>query len=115
MTGGRRLADHHFTGASHAIPCFCLDRATLEAFYIRGRSLKQMSRDFETPVGIIKRRLHVARKGWDFESPLAQSSVQFDSDGCRVAQQAPFSSVGLFWIEREKPLWWKSASLLCYN
>jgi RNA polymerase sigma-70 factor, ECF subfamily len=39
-----------------------LDRATLEAFYIRGRSLKQMSREFETPVGTIKRRLHVARK-----------------------------------------------------
>ena len=39
-----------------------LDRQTLEAFYIRGRSLKQMSREFETPVGTIKRRLHVARK-----------------------------------------------------
>jgi RNA polymerase sigma-70 factor, ECF subfamily len=39
-----------------------IDRATLEAFYIRGRSLKQMSREFETPVGTIKRRLHVARK-----------------------------------------------------
>ena len=39
-----------------------MDRATLEAFYIRGQSLKQMSRDFETPVGTIKRRLHVARK-----------------------------------------------------
>jgi len=38
-----------------------LDRATLEAFYLRGRSLKQMSREFETPVGTIKRRLHVAR------------------------------------------------------
>ena len=38
-----------------------LDRATLAAFYIRGRSLKQMSREFETPVGTIKRRLHVAR------------------------------------------------------
>src|SRR5205823_702774 len=38
-----------------------LDRATLEAFYLQGRSLKQMSRDFETPVGTIKRRLHVAR------------------------------------------------------
>ena len=37
------------------------DRATLEAFYLRGRSLKQMSRDFETPIGTIKRRLHVAR------------------------------------------------------
>ena len=37
------------------------DRATLTAFYLRGRSLKQMSREFETPVGTIKRRLHVAR------------------------------------------------------
>jgi RNA polymerase sigma-70 factor (ECF subfamily) len=39
-----------------------VDRATLVAFYIRGRSLKQMSREFETPIGTIKRRLHVARK-----------------------------------------------------
>jgi RNA polymerase sigma-70 factor (ECF subfamily) len=38
-----------------------VDRATLVAFYIRGRSLVQMSREFETPVGTIKRRLHVAR------------------------------------------------------
>jgi RNA polymerase sigma-70 factor, ECF subfamily len=37
------------------------DRDTLVAFYIKGRSLKQMSREFETPVGTIKRRLHVAR------------------------------------------------------
>jgi RNA polymerase sigma-70 factor (ECF subfamily) len=39
-----------------------VDRATLVEFYLRGRSLQQMSRDFETPVGTIKRRLHVARK-----------------------------------------------------
>jgi len=39
-----------------------LDRRTLEAFYLHGRSLKQMSREFETPVGTIKRRLHVARQ-----------------------------------------------------
>jgi len=38
-----------------------LDRATLVAFYIKGQTLKQMSREFETPVGTIKRRLHVAR------------------------------------------------------
>jgi RNA polymerase sigma-70 factor (ECF subfamily) len=38
-----------------------LDRATLAAFYLRGHSLKQMSREFETPIGTIKRRLHVAR------------------------------------------------------
>lgn len=38
-----------------------VDRETLVSFYIRGRSLLQMSREFETPVGTIKRRLHVAR------------------------------------------------------
>jgi RNA polymerase sigma-70 factor (ECF subfamily) len=38
-----------------------VDRATLVAFYLRGRSLLQMSQEFETPVGTIKRRLHVAR------------------------------------------------------
>jgi RNA polymerase sigma-70 factor (ECF subfamily) len=38
-----------------------VDRATLVAFYLRGKSLLQMSREFETPVGTIKRRLHVAR------------------------------------------------------
>ena len=38
------------------------DRATLEAFYLRGRSLKQMAREFEAPVGTIKRRLFVARQ-----------------------------------------------------
>jgi len=39
-----------------------LDRETLVAFYIRGQSLVEMSREFETPIGTIKRRLHVARK-----------------------------------------------------
>lgn len=39
-----------------------LDREALEAFYLRGRSLKQMSREFEVPTGTIKRRLHVARQ-----------------------------------------------------
>ncbi len=37
------------------------DRAALEAFYLRGRSLKQMAREFAAPVGTIKRRLFVAR------------------------------------------------------
>ena len=37
------------------------DRATLEAFYLRGQSLVEMSAEFEAPVGTIKRRLHVAR------------------------------------------------------
>lgn len=60
-----------------------LDRQTLEAFYLRGRSLKQMSREFDVPTGTIKRRLHVARlrlkdvledavpAGADFPTPAA--------------------------------------------
>jgi RNA polymerase sigma-70 factor (ECF subfamily) len=39
-----------------------LDRETLTAFYLRGQSLIEMSNQFESPVGTIKRRLHVARK-----------------------------------------------------
>lgn len=39
-----------------------LDRSTLEAFYVRGESLNEMSQSFDAPVGTIKRRLHVARK-----------------------------------------------------
>lgn len=39
-----------------------LDRKTLKAFYFDGHSLIEMSQQFESPVGTIKRRLHVARK-----------------------------------------------------
>ncbi len=39
-----------------------LDRDTLVAFYFQGRSLVEMSNQFDSPVGTIKRRLHVARK-----------------------------------------------------
>jgi RNA polymerase sigma-70 factor (ECF subfamily) len=39
-----------------------LDRKTLEAFYVHGRSLVEMSDEFDSPIGTIKRRLHVARK-----------------------------------------------------
>jgi RNA polymerase sigma-70 factor, ECF subfamily len=39
-----------------------LDRTTLEAFYVRGQSLAEMSTSFSAPIGTIKRRLHVARK-----------------------------------------------------
>jgi RNA polymerase sigma-70 factor (ECF subfamily) len=38
-----------------------IDRQTLIAFYFKGQSLKQMSREFNSPVGTIKRRLHTAR------------------------------------------------------
>lgn len=39
-----------------------LDRATLQAFYIEGSSLREMSVEFDAPLGTIKRRLHTARK-----------------------------------------------------
>ncbi len=39
-----------------------LDRETLVAFYVQGQSLIEMSTAFDSPVGTIKRRLHVARK-----------------------------------------------------
>ena len=39
-----------------------LDRDTLVAFYVKGQSLIEMSEGFRSPVGTIKRRLHVARK-----------------------------------------------------
>jgi RNA polymerase sigma-70 factor (ECF subfamily) len=39
-----------------------MDRETLVAFYLDGRTLVEMSRESGSPVGTIKRRLHVARK-----------------------------------------------------
>ncbi len=39
-----------------------LDRDTLVAFYFDGQSLLEMSDQFQSPLGTIKRRLHVARK-----------------------------------------------------
>lgn len=39
-----------------------MDRDTLVAFYVEGQSLVEMSVAFESPVGTIKRRLHMARK-----------------------------------------------------
>jgi len=39
-----------------------LDRETLEAFYMKGQSILEMSDEFDAPVGTIKRRLHMARK-----------------------------------------------------
>ena len=38
-----------------------LDRMTLIAFYFDGHSLKEMSDEFDSPIGTIKRRLHTAR------------------------------------------------------
>jgi RNA polymerase sigma-70 factor (ECF subfamily) len=38
-----------------------LDRDTLVAFYFEGRSLKELSVLYNSPIGTIKRRLHTAR------------------------------------------------------
>jgi len=51
-----------------------LDRSTLIAFYLNGRSLREMSDDFAAPVGTIKRRLHVARKRLAKELEYLQSA-----------------------------------------
>lgn len=50
-----------------------LDRRTLEAFYLRGQTLIQMSTAFDAPVGTIKRRLHVARKRLAKEMDVLQA------------------------------------------
>ena len=39
-----------------------MDRDTLVSFYLDGHTLAEMSEEFDSPVGTIKRRLHVARK-----------------------------------------------------
>lgn len=50
-----------------------LDRETLEAFYMRGQSLIEMSDSFDAPIGTIKRRLHVARKRLAKEVEILQA------------------------------------------
>jgi RNA polymerase sigma-70 factor (ECF subfamily) len=45
-------------GLTHLRP---LDRAVLEAFYLRGQSLQEISDAFDVPLGTVKRRLHTAR------------------------------------------------------
>ena len=58
-----------------------LDRQTLVAFYVEGQSLLEMSDAFDSPVGTIKRRLHVAKRlareleGWPSFERLAQAFV----------------------------------------
>jgi len=50
-----------------------LDRQTLQAFYLRGQTLLQMSDAFDAPVGTIKRRLHTARKRLAREMEVSQA------------------------------------------
>lgn len=39
-----------------------IDRDALVAFYLQGRSIVEIAREFDVPIGTIKRRLHVARR-----------------------------------------------------
>lgn len=39
-----------------------MDRETLQAFYVDGKSLNEMCDQFDAPLGTIKRRLHTARQ-----------------------------------------------------
>src|SRR5947209_14017339 len=64
---------------------FAVDRATRVAFSIRGQSLKQMSRAFATPVGTIKRRLHVARNRLEKQRERAAA----ESAGAVAARDRP--------------------------
>ena len=66
-----------------------MDRATLMAFYLRGRSLKQMSREFETPVGTIKRRLHVARNRLKRQMERAAAGAAEASGDVRARRPRP--------------------------
>ena len=52
-----------------------LDQETLTAFYLRGRTLIEMSDEFEAPIGTIKRRLHVARKRLAKEMDMLHAAV----------------------------------------
>lgn len=55
----QRETDHELWGCLDRLRE--LDRRTLIAFYFEGQSLKEMSDQFDSPVGTIKRRLHTAR------------------------------------------------------
>ncbi|KAA5545142.1 sigma-70 family RNA polymerase sigma factor [Roseiconus nitratireducens] len=52
-----------------------LDQETLTAFYLNGRTLIEMSDEFQAPIGTIKRRLHVARKRLAKEMDSLQAAV----------------------------------------
>jgi RNA polymerase sigma-70 factor (ECF subfamily) len=67
-----------------------LDRETLVAFYIQGQSLQQMSREFETPIGTIKRRLHVARNRLRRQLEPARS-VERDGRAADMQQELALS------------------------
>ncbi len=48
------------------------DRKTLDAFYLKGESIREMSQTSGAPLGTIKRRLHVARKRLEKEMEIQE-------------------------------------------
>ena len=70
-----------------------LDRETLEAFYLRGRSLKQMAREFEAPVGTIKRRLFVARDRLKAILVQMPSYASYGTDVAEPDDSGPFTQM----------------------
>jgi RNA polymerase sigma-70 factor, ECF subfamily len=58
-----------------------LDREALVAFYIQGQSLLEIAERLNTPIGTIKRRLHVARKRLRAELEAAAAHADEWSDG----------------------------------
>ncbi len=76
-----------------------LDRETLVAFYIQGRSLVEIAEGLDTPVGTIKRRLHTARKRLKAElqagvadaDEWAEAEADTDDEDDLVAMTACFA------------------------
>jgi RNA polymerase sigma-70 factor (ECF subfamily) len=58
-----------------------LDRETLVAFYIQGQSLLEMAERLDTPIGTIKRRLHIARKRLKAELQAGVTDAEEWTDG----------------------------------
>jgi RNA polymerase sigma-70 factor (ECF subfamily) len=44
-----------------------MDREALQAFYLEGRTLREISARLNAPLGTIKRRLHTARRRFSAE------------------------------------------------
>ena len=62
-----------------------LDREALDAFYIRGHSLIEITEMLDVPLGTVKRRLHTARKRLkvELESSVADPDEWTSSGNCR--------------------------------
>ena len=70
-----------------------IDRATLQAFYVDGKSLDTISREVGAPVGTIKRRLHVARKRLQCElERVSDAEGRAPGMADRTASAAPGTS-----------------------